>query len=236
MSNLDRAVVARMNVGESRFEIFVDPDMAQEYRETKQGNIEKMLAVPEVFIDAGKGTRPTTAAIQKAFGTSDIYQIVKIILERGEVQLTTEQKHRMAQEKRKQVVALLARNCVDPRTNAPLTPQRIELAMDEQRIHIDAFKPADQQMDAVIKQLRLILPMKVERISIAVQVPVDYSTRVYGMLKEYGIEKEEWQGDGSLVAVVGMPAGLQSEFYDKLNSMTRGSVKTRILNENMRRL
>lgn len=225
-----------MNIGESRFEIFVDPDLAQKYRETKDVDIEKILVVPEVFIDASKGTRPTTAVLQKSFGTTDVLKITSIILEKGEVQLTTEQKHKMGVEKRKQVIALLSRNCVDPRTNAPLTPQRIELAMEEQRIHIDPFKPADQQMESVIKQLRLILPMKIERVSIAVQVPPEYATRIYGLLKEYGIEKEEWQANGSLIAVVGMPAGLQSEFFDKINGMTHGNVKTKLLNDNMRRL
>ena len=236
MTSLERAVVARLNVGENHFEIFVDPDLAQKYREKREGNPEKMLVVPEVFIDARKGTRPTSSMLQKSFGTLDVYKIAQIIVENGEVQLTTEQRHKMLEEKRKQIIALLARNCVDSRTGAPLTIQRIELAMEEQRVPIDPFKPADQQLEGVIKQLRLILPLKFEKVTIAVQIPAEFSTRVYGMIKEYGIEREEWQGDGSFVAVVSMPAGLQNEFYDKLNSATHGTARTKLLTEGMRRI
>ena len=74
------------------------------------------------------------------------------------------------------------------------------------------------------------LPLKTEVKKLQITVPAVYTGSVYALL--HGIkEKEEWLNDGSLLAVVNLPTGMQSEFYDKLNKMTHGSALTAELNE-----
>jgi ribosome maturation protein Sdo1 len=46
---------------------------------------------------------------------------------------------------------------------------------------------------------------------------------VYGLLKEYK-ESEEWLANGSLQAILNIPAGMQLDFYDKLNHITHGAI------------
>ncbi|MEM2974593.1 MAG: ribosome assembly factor SBDS, partial [Candidatus Micrarchaeia archaeon] len=140
----------------------------------------------------------------------------------GEVPLTTEQRHQMLEEKRKKIISILVRECIDPRTGAPHPPQRIEKALEEAKVRIDPFKPAESQLDDVIAPLRPILPLKFEKARLAVKVPADISQKCYGMLKEYNIQKEEWASDGSLIVVVEIPAGIQPEFFDRVNRMTSG--------------
>jgi ribosome maturation protein Sdo1 len=64
-----------------------------------------------------------------------------------------------------------------------------------------------------------------------VRIGPEHAQRVYGMLKNQGIEKEEWTPDGSLVVVISMPAGLASEFYDKLNKATAGQAQTKLIEQ-----
>ena len=52
-----------------------------------------------------------------------------------------------------------------------------------------------------------------------------HTGRAYGIINEYK-EKEEWLGNGDLKVIVNIPVGLQSEFYDKLNSITHGAALT----------
>jgi len=229
MVSLDKAIIARLETHGEKFEILVDPDLAYLFKSGSKKDIINMLVVEEIFTDARKVERPTSEVLRKVFATTDVMQIAETILRKGEVQLTTEQKKKMMEEKRKKIVAILARECIDPRTGAPHPPQRIEKAMEESRIHVDPFKDAEAQLNEVVGALRPILPMKFEKVRIAVRVSAEHAPRAYGTLKEYSIQREEWQSNGSLIVVVEMPAGLQGEFYDKINKITSGSVETKIV-------
>ena len=44
-------------------------------------------------------------------------------------------------------------------------------------------------------------------------------------------ESEEWLADGSLKCIVNIPAGLQMEFYDKINAITHGAVLSEEIKE-----
>jgi ribosome maturation protein SDO1 len=229
MVSLDKAITARLETHGEKFEILVDPDLAYLFKIGNKKDTLNMMVVEEIFTDARKAERPTAESLKKAFGTTDIMKIAEIIIRKGDVQLTTEQRKTMAEEKRRKIVAILARECVDPRTGAPHPPQSIEKAMEESKVHIDPFKDAETQLNEVVDALRPILPMKFEKVKIAVRVPAEYAPRAFGTLKEYNIQKEEWQSNGNLIVVVEMPAGLQGEFYDKINKITAGNVETKIL-------
>jgi len=229
MTTLEGAVVAHIEHHGKRFELLVDPNLAFLYRTGRKSDLTNVLVAEEVFENARKGERHRSEDVKKAFGTDDIYKIAEVILKKGELQLTTEQRKEMLEEKRKRIVAIIARECVDPRTGAPHPPQRIEKAMEEARVHIDAFKDAEAQVEEVLKALRLVLPLKFEKIRIAVKVPAEFAPKVYGALKGHGLQKEEWQPNGDLVAVLEMPAGMQGEFYDRINKLTGGRVETKIL-------
>ena len=229
MVSLDKAIIAKIEVGGERFEIFVDPDAAYLYKTGRKPDLTNVLVAEEVFKNARKGERHTSQALRKAFQTDDVMKIAEVILKKGEVPLTTEQRKRLLEEKTKRIVAILARETVDPRTGAPHPPHRIEKALEAAKVHIDAFKEAEAQLDEVIKALRPILPLKFEKVKIAVRIPVEYAQRAYGVLKEFHITQEEWQPNGSLIAIVEMPAGLQGEFYSRLNKLTGGTMESRIL-------
>ena len=229
MASLDKCITAHMDINGERYELLVDPDLAYMYRVGQKKELNNVLAVEEVFKNFKKGERHTSSSLQKAFGTTDVWQIAERIIKNGEIQLTTDQKRKMLEEKRKQVIALIAREAIDPRTGAPHTLMRLEQALEESRVHIDAFKDAAQQMEDVVKALRTIIPLKFERIRVAARIPPDYAQRIYGSLKGYGIQKEEWAKDGSLIVVIEMPAGMQGEFYERLNRMTAGSAETKIM-------
>jgi len=229
MVSLDKAIIARYDLDGVHFELYVDPDLAYLYKTGQKQDLNNLLVVEEVFEDARKGERHTEQVLKKAFQTTDILKIAEVILNKGEVPLTTEQKKKLLDEKTKKIIAILARECIDPRTGSPHPPQRIEKAMGEARVHIDAFKSAEAQIEDVLKALRLILPLKFEKIRIAVRLPAEYAQKAYGALKEFNLQKEEWQQNGSLIAVVEMPAGMQGDFYNRINKMTSGNVETKVL-------
>jgi len=229
MVSLDRAIIASYEKEGKRFELYVDPDAAYAFVERRKPDVKNILVAEEIYEDAKKGEKAKATDVQKAFGTTDIMAILEFILRNGEVQLTTEQRRKKTEEKRKQIVTILLREAIDPRTKAPHTQIRLEQAMEQARIHVDPFKDPREQMEEVVKALRPILPMKFEKMKIAVKVPAAFAHKCYGTLKNYGIEKEQWLNNGDLVVVVEIFGGLQGEFYDKLNKITVGQVETKVI-------
>ena len=103
--------------------------------------------------------------------------------------------------------------------------------MNDSKVKIDEFKSAEEQVNEIINKIRVVLPIKYEVREIAIKIPSAHAGKCYSVFKQYGkVMKEEWQNDGSLVTVVDVPAGIQEELFDKLNSIARGEVESKILN------
>jgi ribosome maturation protein SDO1 len=226
----DRFTTARISKSGEKFEILVRPEPALEYKMGKQLTISQLLAIDEIYSDAGKGTRASSEKMEKAFGCTDALKIAEEIMRHGELQLTTDQRRQLVEEKRKQIVAFISRNCIDPRTATPHPPIRIEQALAQVKFSIDPFKSADEQAKDIIEELRAILPIKMEHMRVAVRILAEYGAKAYGAVKGYGtITREEWQADGALVAVVEMPAGLYGPFLERLGKITQGTIETKVL-------
>jgi ribosome maturation protein SDO1 len=227
---LDKAVVARLHQGEEHFEILVDPHAAAALIEGKEVDVLSNLAIDAIFKDTKKGTHASQESLQKFFQTDNVEEIARQIILKGEIQLTTEQRHEMQETKRKRIVDIIVRNAMDPQTKTPHPRQRIELAMKEAGVHVDPFKPVDQQVKMVIEALRPIIPISMEHVKISVKIPAEYTGRAYGVVRTFGVlEREDWQSDGSWIGIIRLPAGMQTDFYDKLNEVTKGNVDTRLI-------
>jgi len=225
-----RYTVARITHEGEHFEVLVKPEPALSYRLGKITSVSEVLVTDTIFTDASKGTKPSEDKLKKAFGITDTVKIASIILKRGTLQLTTEQRRQLIEDKRKRIVSFISRQCVDPRTNLPHPPLRIEQAMEQIHYSIDPFKEVEEQAREIIKLLRPILPLKMEQVSVTVRIPPEYASKVYGTVKGFGtIKREEWRADGSWFAIVELPAGLYGPFLEKLGEMTRGNLEAKLV-------
>lgn len=232
MVSVDKAVIARLKTGGETFEILVDPDLALEYRKGKNISLHDLLASEEVFKDARAGKKASEEHMQKILGTADLREAVDKIIRKGEIQLTTEQRRAIIEEKRKQIVTLIARNSLNPQTGTPNPPARIEAALEEAHFQVDMNKPAEEQVEAAVKAIRPILPIRFETLNIAVKIPAAYTGNAYRILREMGeVKKEEWTSGGDLLCMLEIPAGIQDEVYSKLNSLTHGEVKVKVVKQ-----
>ncbi|MBU7015306.1 MAG: ribosome assembly factor SBDS [Theionarchaea archaeon] len=224
MVSVDEAVIARLKSHGEKFEILVDPRIVNE-----DIPLEEALAAEFVFSDAGTGDRASHESLTKVFNTTNVLEIARTIIKKGEIQLTTEQRKAMLEEKRRKIVQLIARNAVDPRTRSPHPPHRIENAMEQARIHIDLMSSAEEQVTGIIKELRPLLPLRVETKRVAVKIPAAHTGKYY-QVKEFGkVMREEWQKDGSYIAVLEIPGGMEEEFYERINAITKGEAETKLL-------
>lgn len=221
-------ITAKITKEGKHFEIKVDSDKALALRKTGKGNTADILVIPEVFSDIRKGTRVSRDDLKGAFKTEDVYKIAEIIIKNGELLLPIEYKTREREERIKQIVTHITRICIDPRTDMPLTPARIESAIIEAGVKIDEKQSAEQQAPHIINMLQKLLPIRIVTKKVSMKIPSQYSARIYGIIKPF-IIREEYLSDGSLSAVLQMPKATQIDIYDKVNNIAHGAIITKDL-------
>ena len=222
----DDAVVARWDHEGSRFEVLVDPIAVQEVRDGKTVDLRDRLSSEHIYRDARRGDKISEEHLQKVFHTSDYLEIARQIIQKGEAQVTTDQRHQLAAVKHRQIVTTIARNAMNPQTGAPHPPARIEAAMEEAKVHVDPFRSADSQIQEILAKLRPLLPIRFDTVRMKLRVPGQHYPRVIGDIKGMGkLSEEAWGSDGSWSAVLEIPAGVQTELLEKLNARTKGAAE-----------
>ncbi len=230
MVALDEAIIARLKTHGKTFEVFVEPEGALALKRGEAVKLENILAVEDVFTDAKNGDRPAEQDVLNAFGTTDALKAAEKIIREGELQLTTEQRKKMLEEKKRRVISIIAINAINPQTKAPHPPARIEAAMEEAGVHIDPVKDVDELVNITMKAIRPIIPIRFEEVKIAIKLPPEFATKAYGSVSGFGnLVKQEWQNDGSWIGVLSIPAGRQDELYSLLNRLTKGSAETKFM-------
>jgi ribosome maturation protein SDO1 len=220
----------RMTIEGEHYEILVYPDPALNYKMGRNVDPVSVLAIDEVYFDSSKGLRASAEKLKKHFKTEDHAKAALEVLRRGELQLTQEQRMRLTEEKRRQVVTIISKNYVDPRTSLPHPPVRIEQAMQQARVSIDPFKDASEQTKDILEKLRPIIALKSERVKLSVRSPAQYGGQTLGVLKGFGeILKEEWGQDGGLSVVLEVPAASQPNLLERLGAVTKGSAQVTLV-------
>jgi ribosome maturation protein SDO1 len=254
--NLGKHIIGRLEKGGRTFEMLMDPSRAwkaKKYireeidRRLKEGKKQTRLTVEEVkedpniplelifesfiiFEDLRRGKKATNGDMEAVFDTTDGKEIGAHILLDGDIQWTKDQREEERQKKLKQIVNIISKNAINPQNNKPHPPERIEKAIEQADIKINLMQSAEEQVDDIVKQIRTILPIKMEQMEMAVKIPSSFTAKGYNIVAQYAhIKQEEWQSDGSWVAKITYPAGLQMELLDKLNKLTHGRIQTKLL-------
>lgn len=254
--DLGTNIVGRIEKGGRTFEMLMDPNRAWNSKKyirekinerLKEGKEQSRLSVQDViddpdiplelifesfvvFEDLKRGKKATNGDMEAVFGTTDGNVIGAHILLDGKIQWTQDQREEEREKKLKQIINIISKNAINPQTNKPHPPKRIEKAIEEANIKVDLMKNAEEQVDDIVKEIRSIIPIKMEQIEMAIKIPTTFTAKGYNIVAQYAqIKQEEWQSDGSWVAKISMPGGLQMELMDKLNKLTHGRVQTKLL-------
>lgn len=230
MVSVEEAVIARLESHGSKFEVLVDPDLALDVKKGIKNDMTDVLAVETIFKDSKKGDQASEEHIREILGTDDILEAAKAIIEKGDIQLTTAQRRKIQEDRKKQVITFISKHGINPKTGTPHPPNRIEKVMDEARVHIDLFKSAEEQAPKVLKAIRPLIPIRFEERTVAVRIPAHYAGKAHSIVQGFGnVKKEEWQKDGSLIVLTELPAGSVEDFFNELNKLTKGQIESKII-------
>ncbi|MFQ6129950.1 MAG: ribosome assembly factor SBDS, partial [Candidatus Hadarchaeaceae archaeon] len=151
MVRLEDAVIAKLSSHGTVFEVLADPELALALRKGEEIDIHRVLAIDKIFKDSKKGEAASEEMMKKVFGTLDVFKIAEQIIRKGEVQVTTEQRRKMREQRHRQVVTLISRRAINPQTGLPHPPSRIEGALAEAKVHVNEFKSAEEQLPSIVK-------------------------------------------------------------------------------------
>jgi len=220
---------ARLRSGKLTFETMIDLNNAMKLKRGEQVDINDVIRDTAVYTDLKKGMHAGKDELENVFGTTNLPEIVEKIVKKGEIEVTQEYRDDALESRKKQIVDFLSRNAVDVRTGRPFTPDMLSDAIKQAGVRIEN-KSVESQISSVIERLKNIIPIKIETKKIKIKIPAQHTGRAYGIVQEYK-EKEEWLQNGDLEVIMSIPVGIQTDFYDKLNSITHGSALTEEIKE-----
>ena len=216
MVSLDDAVLARLEKGGKRYEALVDPDLVEQWKEDSTDiNLDDFMAMDEIFHDARAGERPTEDALMKAFETLDVASILRMILTKGSIQLTTAQRKARVENMRQQIIHHIHSQAIDPKSKSPHPRTRIELALDESKYSVDPFKRLEDQVKDAIAKLKPLIPLSFESVRLAFRIPGSAYGSVSQILRTHQ-QKEGWLENGDWACVVEIPAGMKGDLIGQV--------------------
>lgn len=225
----DEAITVQYENDGRTFEILVKPDEALDYKRGDIDNFERVLFVREIFNDASAAEKASASDLEEVFGTKNVMEAAEELFDRGELHLTTEQRNDIREQKRNKLVSMIARRAMNPQTNSPHPPKRIENALEEAGVQVDAMEPVKNQFEETIEKIRPKLPISLEEKEVAIKIPNEYAGKCYGKIKTQStILEEEW-GDDGFMARVKLPAGVKEELESELSSICHGDLEMRDL-------
>ena len=216
MVSLDDAVLARLEKGGKRYEALVDPDLVEQWKEDSSNiQLDDFMAMDEIFHDARAGERPTEEALLNTFETLDVETILKIILDKGSIQLTTAQRKARVEHMRQQIIHHIHSQAIDPKSKSPHPRTRIELALQESKYSVDPFKRLEEQIKDAIAKLKPLIPLSFESVRLAFRVPGSAYGSVSQLLRTYQ-RKEGWLENGDWACVIEIPAGMKGDIIGQV--------------------
>lgn len=118
----------------------------KEWRTGLEKDLSEVLQISQVFINVSKGQVAPNDQLKKAFGHTDVDEIVMEILNKGEVQVGDKERSHQLEGLKKEVATLVADMCIDPASQKPIPVTMIEKAMAQVHFGAQSNKSAKIQV------------------------------------------------------------------------------------------
>lgn len=146
------------------------------------------------------------ADLLAAFGTTEVDKVILEILQKGEMQVGSEERGEHLKMLTREVATIIADKCVNPRTKSPYPVGMIEQALSEIHFSLSLTKNAKQQALEVIKLLEKDskFPIARAQMRLLIEIPVNESKKVLESVKPMiaSIDSEMLEPDLKLTCLI----------------------------------
>jgi len=179
--------------------------------------------VDAIFKNIQKGERANKDDLKAAFGSDDFIECYKIIIEKGDLQTTSDERKEKVDKKKNEIINYIHKYYTDPKNNTPHPITRIELALDEMKVKVDPEIPTLRQVQDIVKRLPEIMPIKkIEQVG-TLFVPHKFLGQAQGVIHKYGsVNRENYTNEGCSMEISFVP-GDYDALMGELSKVTSGT-------------
>jgi|UniRef100_A0AC35FRT2 ribosome maturation protein SDO1 len=192
---LTNVAVVRMKKAGKRFEIACYKNKVVNWRNKTEKNLDEVLQSETVFTNVSKGQVAKTADLTAAFGMDDHLEICKLILEKGDLQVSDKERAATTESSFKEVATMIADMCVNPDTKRPYSHAVIEKALKDSHFSIKANRSIKQHALEAIPKLQESIKLERAKMRIRVALPAKeskaYHQRVKALFESVEVENFE---------------------------------------------
>lgn len=160
---LTNVAVVRLSRGGHRFEVACYRNKIVNYRQGTETDLSEVLQTERVFANVSKGQFANSKTLKKCFGTADEAEVCRLILDRGDVQVSDQERAARLESTSREVASAVAGKCVDPASRRPYTMAQIRDAMKAAGFMVHPTRNVKQQFLECVKLLQRTGVLDIER-------------------------------------------------------------------------
>lgn len=172
---LTNVAVVRMSYHGKRFEVACYRNKILNYRQKIETDLSEVLQTDRVFTNVSKGLIAPSKDLLKAFNSTDQEEICRIILDKGQIQVSDMERNATLENTAKEIANYIATKCVHSISNRPYTVHQIRDAMKKAEISVQpttARSVKQQFLDCVrLIQQKNILDIQRAKMELAIVFP-----------------------------------------------------------------
>ncbi|KRX58175.1 CAP-Gly domain-containing linker protein 1 [Trichinella sp. T9] len=182
-------------------------------------DIDEVLQTHHIFTNVSKGELAKKEDLLNAFATDNQTEICKVILEKGELQISEKERKLYYESSFKEIANIIAGMCVDIKSKRPYSQAMIETALHEIHFSVRPRKSSKQQALDIIPRLKQHMPIDRAKMVLRVECPAELAKAAKEKLNEWvdSFELERWEENGDLLAIV----IVEPSYFRQIDSLVR---------------
>jgi len=228
----NKGQIVRYQSKKNKFEIVCQNGAPLKYRNGKT-SVNNALMADQIFTNVTKGDIANPDVLKDVFGTDNINECCKIILENGEIQYTAQERKAFITEKTREIVYYLTKNYVDPKTKLPHPSVRIEQAMKKAKFVVDPNIDARNQAEQLLKKITGKQLMFAKAVLLTANLTIKHAhvNQCQNIIsKNSTIINQEWTAEGCIFTLE-LTQGDMDTLIVALNKPTNGNYDFELNND-----
>eukprot|EP00472_Partenskyella_glossopodia_P005223 CAMPEP_0197514834 /NCGR_PEP_ID=MMETSP1318-20131121/154_1 /TAXON_ID=552666 /ORGANISM="Partenskyella glossopodia, Strain RCC365" /LENGTH=265 /DNA_ID=CAMNT_0043063037 /DNA_START=60 /DNA_END=857 /DNA_ORIENTATION=- len=191
---LTNVAIVRYKKKGKRFEIACYKNKVVSWRNKVEKDIDEVLQSHNVFTNVSKGTLAKSKDLERCFGIADQTECCKIILEKGQLQVSQKERKVQSENMLRDIATIIADKCINIDTKLPFPVATIQSAMKEVKFSLKPNRSAKQQAMDLIPHLEKELPIARAQMRVRIILPERQAKEVKkSLVKVVGtVENEDW--------------------------------------------
>lgn len=237
---LTNVAYVRLQKKGKRFEIACYRNKILSWRNRVETDVSEVLQIDNIFANVSKGMLASAKDLQDAFDTTDTNTICREIMDKGEMQVSEQERGAFFDSMFRDVAAIVADKAINPENNRPYTISMIQNAMRQIHYAVSINKSAKSQALDVIRKLKDVMPISRASMLLRVVCPHNVCQTMkeclindYGLqiLKEVVVASQNESKDGSSMVQYDVRADpeLFRKIEESIQTQTNGQGRLEVL-------